>query len=61
MTEVEKARITTAECDRILRGLHRRLAVLEAWKDGPVKDAAQDVVREEMARVGREMVELGWR
>ena len=34
---------------------------LEAWQDGSVKEVAQEAVREEIARVGREMVELEWR
>jgi hypothetical protein len=60
MARVPEARTLTA-CDRALRGLRRRLAELEAWQDGTVKDLAQGAVREEMARVGREMVELEWR
>ena len=50
-----------AACDRVLSGLRHRLAELETWTDGAVKDVAQQAVRAEMARVGREMVELEWR
>ena len=50
-----------AACDQLLRALRRRLAEVEAWADGAVKDVAQAAVREEMARVGREMVALEWR
>lgn len=52
---------TLAACDRALRGLRRRLAELEAWQDSTIKNLAQGAVRAEMARVGREMVELEWR
>ena len=48
-------------CDQILRALHCRLAEIEAWADGAVKDVAQGAVRQEMARVGRERLELEWR
>lgn len=51
----------TTACDQILRALRRRLAEIEAWADGAVKDVAQEAVREEMARVGRERLELEWR
>ena len=44
-----------------LNGLRRRLAEVEIWSDGPVKDVARRAVREEIARVGREMVEHEWR
>jgi hypothetical protein len=47
--------------DRILRALRRQLAELGAWTDGAVKDVAKEALREEMARVGREMIELEWR
>ncbi len=50
-----------AACDRMLGRLRRRLAEVEAWSDGAVKDVAQGAVREEMARVGRERVEREWR
>ena len=52
---------TRAACDLVLRGLRRRLVELEAWQDSAVKGLAQEAVREEMARVGRKMVELEWR
>jgi hypothetical protein len=61
MIEVVETRTSAAACDRILRALRRRLAELEAWNDGSVKDVAQEALHEEMARVGREMVELEWR
>jgi len=48
-------------CDQILRALRCRLAEIEAWADGAVKDVAQGAVRQEMARVGRERLELEWR
>ena len=47
--------------DGVLSGLRHRLAELETWTDGSVKDVARQVLRAEMARVGREMVELEWR
>ena len=50
-----------AACDQILRALRCRLAEVEAWADGAVKDVAQDAVRQEMARVGRDRLELEWR
>ncbi len=50
-----------AACGQILRSLRRRLGEVEAWADGAIKDVAQEAVRAEMARVGREMVELEWR
>jgi hypothetical protein len=50
-----------ATCDQILQALRRRLAEIEVWADGAVKDVAQEAVREEMARVGRERLELEWR
>jgi hypothetical protein len=56
-----EAQTPTGARDRILGGLRRRLAELEAWRDGAVKDVAKEAVRDEMARVGREMVELEWR
>jgi hypothetical protein len=50
-----------AACDRVLRSLGRRLAELEAWTEGPVKAVAREALRGEMARLGRELVELEWR
>ena len=50
-----------AACDQILRALRRRLAEIEVWADGAVKAVAQEAVREEMARVGRERLALEWR
>jgi hypothetical protein len=61
MTGDREPRTATAAGDRILRALRRQLAELEAWTDGAVKDVAKEALREEMARVGREMVELEWR
>jgi len=60
MTEVFEPWMPTTASDRVLH-LRRRLVELEAWRDGSVKDVAQEAVREEIARVGREMVELEWR
>jgi len=60
VTEVLAPRMPTAASDLVLR-LRRRLAELEAWQDGSVKEVAQEAVREEIARIGREMVELEWR
>jgi len=50
-----------AACDQTLRALRCRLAEVEGWADGAVKDVAQAAVRAEMARVGRQRVELDWR
>ena len=61
MNEVVEATTPTAARERLLQGLRRTLAELDVWRDGPVKDLAQEAVREEMARVGREMLELEWR
>jgi hypothetical protein len=61
MDRMVDTRTTTAACDRILRALRRRLAEVEAWTDGAVKAVAREAVREEMARVGRERLELEWR
>jgi hypothetical protein len=61
MTGDREARTATAAGDRILGALRRQLAELEAWTDGAIKDVAKEALREEMARVGREMVELEWR
>jgi hypothetical protein len=52
---------TLAACDEALGGLRRRLAELDAWTDGPVKDVGRAAVRQELARVGRELAELEWR
>ena len=60
MAGLREAR-TLAACDLALRGLQRRLVELEAWQDSAVKGLAQEAAREEMAHVGRKMVELGWR
>ena len=50
----------TRACDR-LRGLRLRLAELESWNDGAIKEVALAALRAELARVGQEMVELEWR
>jgi len=57
----ERADTAAVACDRMLGRLRRRLAEVEAWSDGAVKDVAQEAVREEMARIGRQRVELEWR
>jgi hypothetical protein len=61
MTNLAEFPMTTAACNRVLGSLRRRLAEVEAWTGGSVKDVARAAVRGEMARVGREMVELGWK
>lgn len=62
MIEVVAVPAPMAVFDQVhLNGLRQRLAELETWKDGPVKDIARRAVRAEMARVGREMVEQEWR
>jgi hypothetical protein len=61
MSEAVDTRTEAAACDRILRALRQRLAEVEAWDEGAVKDVAQAAVREAMARVGRERVSLEWR
>lgn len=61
MDGVVDTSMTTAASDRILRALRSRLAEVEAWADGAVKAVAQEAVREEMARVGRERLEREWR
>ena len=61
MNERVETPAATAACDQILRALRRRLAEVEAWADGAVRDVAQEAVRREMARVGRERLELEWR
>ena len=53
--------MTKGACDRILQALRSRLAEVEAWTDGAIKDVAQEAVRGEMARVGRERLEREWR
>jgi Glu-tRNA(Gln) amidotransferase subunit E-like FAD-binding protein len=50
-----------AACDQVLRALRRRMVEVEAWADGAVKDVAQEAVREEVARIGRQRTELEWR
>jgi hypothetical protein len=50
-----------AACDQVLRALRRRMAEVEGWADGGIKDVAQGAVREEMARIGRQRIELEWR
>jgi hypothetical protein len=52
---------TSTAGDPVLNGLRRRLAELEAWEDGPVKELAQGAVRGEMTRLGRQLMELEWR
>lgn len=61
MAGVVDTSMTTAACERILQDLRRRLAEVEAWTDGAVKAVAQEAVREEMTRVGRERLEREWR
>jgi hypothetical protein len=61
MSEVVDTRTEAAACDRILRGLRLRLVEVEGWAEGAIRDVAQVAVREEMARVGRERLELEWR
>jgi hypothetical protein len=51
MTDVVEVGMPAAACDRVLGALRYRLAEVEAWKNGPVKDVAREAVREEMARV----------
>jgi hypothetical protein len=57
----DKARMWATPFDGILGDLQRRLAELDGWNDGPVKDLGREAVRAELARVGRAMVELEWR
>ena len=61
MNEGVDTRAAAPACDQILRALRRRRAEIEAWADGAVKDVAQEAVRQEMARLGRERLELEWR
>ena len=60
MTRVLDARMPRPAHERFLH-LRRRLAELDAWQDSSVKLVAQEAVRAEIARVGREMLELEWR
>jgi len=60
VTEVRSPLTPTRVSDLILR-LRRRLAELEAWQDGSVKEVAQEAVRAEITRLGRELTELEWR
>jgi hypothetical protein len=57
----DKTRRCAAPLDGVLGDLRGRLAELEGWKDGPVKDLGREAVRAELARVGRAMLELEWR
>jgi hypothetical protein len=61
MKEAVGTQTPTTAGDPVLSGLRRRLAELEAWEDGPVKELARGAVRGEMARVGRQLTELEWR
>jgi hypothetical protein len=61
MKEAVEAQTATSASDRVLGSLRRRLAELEAWEDGPVKELARGAVQEEMTRVGRQLMELEWR
>jgi hypothetical protein len=61
MKEAVETQTATSAPDRVLGGLRRRLAELEAWEDGPVKELARGAVREEVTRVGRQLTELEWR
>jgi hypothetical protein len=61
MKESAETQTPTVACDRVLSGLRRRLAELEGWEDGPVKELAQGAVRGEMTRLGRQLSELEWR
>jgi hypothetical protein len=57
----DETRTWATAFDGVLGDLRRRLAELDGWKDGPVKDLGREAVRAELARVGRAMVELEWR
>ena len=61
MNERIDAPAAAAALEQVLRALRRRLAEVEAWSDSAVKDVAQEAVREEMTRIGRERAELEWR
>ena len=60
MTRVFDPRMPKPARDRVLH-LRRRLAELDAWPDSSVKLVAQEAVRAEIARVGRDLIELEWR
>jgi hypothetical protein len=60
MTRVLDSRMSKPARERVLH-LTRRLAELDAWQDSSVKLVAQEAIRAEIARVGREMVELEWK
>jgi hypothetical protein len=60
MTRVLDPRMATRARERV-QHLRRRLAELDAWQNSSVKLIAQEAVRAEIARVGREMAELEWR
>ena len=60
MTRVLDPRMSKPARERVLQ-LSRRLAELDAWQDSSVKLVAQEAIRAEIARVGREMVELEWK
>jgi hypothetical protein len=60
MTRVLDPRMSKPARERVLH-LSRRLAELDAWQDSSVKLVAQEAIRAEIARVGREMVELEWK
>src|SRR5262249_17684865 len=57
----DKARMWATPLGGVLGELQRRVAELDGWNDGPVKDLGREAVRAELARVGRAMVELEWR
>ena len=57
----ERARSWAGGRNEGLSDLRRRLAEVEAWKDGPVKDLGRAAVQAELARLGRAMVELEWK
>ena len=57
----DKTRTWARPFEGILGDLRCRLAELEGWKDGPVKDLGREAVRAEMARLRRTMLELEWR
>jgi hypothetical protein len=60
VSEVRGPLTRTGVSDLIVR-LRRRLAELESWQDGSVKAVAQEAVRAEITRLGRELTELEWR
>jgi hypothetical protein len=61
MSQVLDTRTEPVACDGILRTLRLRLAEVEGWAEGAIRDVAQAALREEMARVGRERIEREWR